>query len=240
METTSIRTDNQPTMGQSGSSQAFGKGTIPGIDGVAITVHLEDGEARKTKADCLQADTLDQLREKFRAWWVRGSAWRLEVGELLYRIKEKADHGEWGAFLDEFDLARSTADDYVRRYMEQRDITEPRQFDVPNPERGPDPEADQRKAEIEVEQAKRKGKKATHHATELHVRVKNLEPLQLGMYRDERKENPDRVTDIWLRAFFEIIGQDPPITPPIQPEAERHDQETGAASVEKEADPCSD
>src|SRR6266699_3628632 len=46
METTSIRTDNQPTMGQSGSSQAFGKGTIPGIDGVAITVHLEYGAAR--------------------------------------------------------------------------------------------------------------------------------------------------------------------------------------------------
>jgi hypothetical protein len=239
MATTSIQSESEIAMGQRANSQAFGEGGFAKIDGEVITVHLEDGEARKTKADYLQADTLEQLRDKFRACWVHGSAWRLEVGELLYRIKEKSEHGEWGTFLDEFDLARSTADDYVRRYMEGRDITVPRQFDVPNPERDPDPEADQRKAEIEVEQAKRKGKKATHHATELHVRVKNLEPLQLDTYRDERKENPGRVTDIWLRAFYEIIGIDPPITSPDRPEPPQHERETGTAPVETEGDPCS-
>ena len=59
------------------------------------------------------------------------------------------------------------------------------------------------------------------------------------MYRDERKENPERVTDIWLRAFYEIIGIDPPITSPDPPEPTPHEQETGTAPVETEGDPCS-
>jgi hypothetical protein len=102
----------------------------------------------------IQGDTLDQLREKFRACWVRGSAWRLEVGELLYKIKEKAEHGEWGIFLDEFGLARSTADDYVRRYADDTHITLPREFNEPVP----DPEADGRMSQIDEEHKKREGR----------------------------------------------------------------------------------
>jgi hypothetical protein len=152
----------------------------------------------------IQVDTLDQLREKFRACWVRGSAWRLELGELLYKIKEKAKHGEWGFFLDEFDLARSTADDYVRRYADEAQITAPRQYNEPTP----DPEANVRMSLIEEEHKKREGRKPTEHATELHIRIKDLQPDQLTLYKVERIANPDRVKAIWQMAFIEIIGVD--------------------------------
>ncbi len=117
METTAIQSEIEITMGQRVYSQAFGDGTVVQIDGDVITVRFEDGEERKLKAEYLRpAETLDQLRDKFRACWVRGNEWRLEVGELLYKIKRRCEHGEWGAFLAEYELARSTADDYVRRY----------------------------------------------------------------------------------------------------------------------------
>jgi hypothetical protein len=128
----------------------------------------------------------------------------LEVGELLYKIKEKAEHGEWGIFLDEFGIARSTADDYVRRYADETHITPPRQFNEPMP----DPEADGRMSQIDEEHKKREGRKPTEHATELHIRIKDVKPHEMTLYKDERKENPDRVTAIWQMAFIEIIGDD--------------------------------
>jgi hypothetical protein len=152
----------------------------------------------------IQIDTLDQLREKFRACWVRGSAWRLEVGELLYKIKEKAEHGEWGIFLDEFGLARSTADDYVRRYADEAQITAPRQYNEPTP----DPEANGRMSLIEEEHKKREGRKPSEHATELHIRIKDVKPYEMTLYKVERMESPDRVKAIWQMAFIEIIGDD--------------------------------
>jgi hypothetical protein len=146
--------------------------------------------------------TLDQLREKFCVCWVRGSEWRFEAGELLYQIKEKCEHGEWGAFLDEFSLARSTADDYIRRYLEAAEITVPRQIEEP----GPDPYAEERQEQIQEEQEKRRGRKPTHHPSTLHVRVHGLKPYQMDLYREERKENRERVDAIWHRAFLEIVG----------------------------------
>jgi len=204
METTLIQSEVEITMGQRVGSQAFGDGTVAGIDGDIITVRFEDGEDRKLKAEYLQpAETLEQLRNKFRDCWMRGTEWRLEVGELLYNIKRRCAHGEWGDFLGEYELARSTADDYVRRYEDAADITVPRQF-VAEPE--PDDQADQRKEQIKTEEAKRVGKKPSHHSNELHVRVKALPPDLMERYREERKENRERVDEIWRSAFFQIIG----------------------------------
>ena len=149
-------------LGQRLTSQSFGDGPVAD--------------------DLRHAETLDQLREKFRACWVRGSGWRLEVGELLYKIKQKCEHGEWGGFLAEYDLARSTADDYIRHYKDTAQITETRQFEEPNPTPAPDPQAEGRKKEIEEEQKKRKGKKRTHHATEIRAKIKNLRPDQTACY----------------------------------------------------------
>jgi hypothetical protein len=181
----------------------------------------------------IEETTLEQLREKFRVCWVRGSEWRFEVGELLHQIKKRCEHGEWGAFLDEFGLARSTADDYIRRYRDEADITVPRQFN----EAEPDPEAEERKRQIEEEKKKREGKKPTHHATQLHVRIKDLTPDQLALYRAERKENPDRVKDIWMRAFLSVIGEEYRGLPEPEEEQER-EEENEPAPVEEEGVQC--
>jgi hypothetical protein len=151
--------------------------------------------------------TLDQLHEKFKEAWIRGTAWRLEVGELLYKIKKQCEHGNWGEFLNEYELARSTADDYIRRYEDEAQITEPRQFDVPNPDPDPDPGKDERIQDLEEEKNKRKGKKPTHHPTEVRPIVKNLTSDQLALYWEEKEENPERVNQIWQTAFFAIIEE---------------------------------
>jgi hypothetical protein len=151
------------------------------------------------------SDALEQLKLKFHECWIRGTAWRLEVGELLYQIKQECSHGEWGAFLEEYDLARSTADDYVRRHMEINQITEPRQFEEPNPTPDPDPEAEEREQDLEVEKVKRDDRKPVPNQTELHVRVKNITCDQLAMYYAEKKEHPARVMGMWLETFAEII-----------------------------------
>lgn len=228
METTLIQSEIEITTGQRVSSHSFGDGTVAEINGDVITVSFEDGEERKLKAEYLQpAETLEQLRDKFRACWMRGNEWRLEVGELLYKIKLGCAHGEWGDFLAEYDLARSTADDYVRRYEDAAEIAAPRQFNEPEP----DPQAEERHEQIAEEKKMREGKKPSYHATELHVRIKDLKPHQMDLYREERKENPERVKEIWHQAFLDVIG----VQEVAKPEqAEQDEQGAGEVPAETE------
>ena len=208
---TLIQGETEISKGQRVTTPSFGEGMVAEVSGDVVTVRFEGGDERKIKADYLQAAaTLDELRCKFREAWVRGTQWRLEVGELLYKIKRRCAHGEWGAFLNEYELARSTADDYVRRYEDEAQIAVPRQFSLPEP----DPQADQRDEAIAEEKEKRQGKRPTHHQSELHVRVKGVKPYQLDLYREERTENRERVEAIWHRAFLEIIHVEE-ITQPV-------------------------
>jgi hypothetical protein len=167
-----------------------------------------------------QNPTLDELKVKFDALWLRGTGWQLEMGEVLHQIKlefksQEDGHSKWGKFLSEYDLARSTADDYIRRYKQKVDIAETRQFDEPNPEPEPDPEAEERMADIEAEQKKRQGKERVHHPTEVRVRLKDLRPDQTSEYWRERKANPGRVDAIWLQALNVIIRAEALYPPPL-------------------------
>lgn len=159
--------------------------------------------------------SLESLREKFDAIWLRGSDWRYEAGEVLFHIKATCEYGQWKDFLDEYDMARSTADDYIRFYKETAQITETRQFDEPNPELTPDPEADERKAAIAVEKARREDKPRQHHPTEVRVRLKGLRPDQTSEYWQERAADPERVDTIWLQAFLTIVRADLVYPPPL-------------------------
>ena len=162
--------------------------------------------------------TRDHLKVKFHGLWLRGSGWQLEIGEVLYQIKEvlHEDHGAWGDFLSEYDLARSTADDYIRRYKEKAGITETREF-VQEPE--PDAEADERETDIVAEQAKRAGKTRTHNLTQIRPFIKNLCPDHTVLYWEEYKENRQRCDDIWREAFLKIIGAEQ-VCPSSDPERE--------------------
>jgi hypothetical protein len=163
----------------------------------------------------LENVSLESLRQKFHAIWLRGSDWRYDVGEVLSQIKEKCEYGQWGDFLAEYDLPRSSADDYIRSYKDNAQITETRQFEEPNPELAPDPEADERKAAIAAEKERRKDKPRQHHPTEVRVRLKDLRPDQTSEYWQERAADPDRVDKIWFQAFLTIVRADLAYPPPL-------------------------
>jgi hypothetical protein len=177
-----------------------------------------------------ESPLLAELKDKFAASWLRGAGWRLEQGELLSQIKEECDHGQWGEFLKEYDIPRSTADDYIRRYKDEVQITETRQFEDPDPEPQPDPQAEERKQDIEIEKNKRKGKRPEHNPTQVQVRLRSLLPHQTAVYWEERKENRERVDAIWQAAFFHIIGAEQ-VYPPLNDEAVK----VTAVAVEEES-----
>jgi hypothetical protein len=216
---------NNLTVGQRVNHPAFGEGTIAEIDDKSVLVDFDNGEevviAAHVFADSLvESDsselpdlgnsepqpTLEDLKLKFVEIWVRGAAWRLEFGEILFQIKQRCDHGQWGEFLKENDLPRSTADDYIRQYKNHAGITETRQNDTANPEPKPDSEAEPRTAQIAEEQVKRQGRKPTFHPHELRPKLKNLATEDLELYQIARKQNPNRVDVIWLAAFYEVIA----------------------------------
>src|SRR5258705_184314 len=114
----------------------------------------------------LVTETFEELKQRFQALMLRGSGWRFEVGEVLYKIKEKCEQGEWGAFLEEHDLPRSTADGYIQEYKQKAGITETREIKGPEPTPEPDDEAERRRKQIEEEKKKRRGKKREHSKTE--------------------------------------------------------------------------
>lgn len=235
MATAPIQSGSEVTVDQRVNSQAFGDGTVADIDGDVITVRFEDGKERKLKAEYLQpAETLVQLRDKFRACWRRGSEWRLEVGELLYKIKGRCAHGQWGEFLDEYEISRSTADDYIRYYKDKAGITESRQFEEPDPAPAPDPEADEREQDIEQEKSKRKGKPRTHHQSQVRPTIKGLRPDQTARYWEEYSESSERVNGIWYQALLTIIRSKEVYPPPFA-EDERGEVTSETIAIEEKS-----
>jgi len=159
----------------------------------------------------------------------------MEVGELLSKLKEACEHGGWGEFLAEYDLARSTADDYIRRYKDEVQITESRQFEEPNPTPLPDPEKDAREAEIKEEQDRRKGKPRTHHQTEVRPTIKNLQPHQTARYwvEYESQEGRERIASIWYQAFLTIIREEVHAPNSVEDEAESGEVTSETVAVEE-------
>jgi hypothetical protein len=165
---------------------------------------------------------LDELKAKFHSVWLKGTGWRYEVGEVLYQIKERCEQGEWGKFLKDYDLPRSTADDYIRNYKDRAGIAETRQNTEPNPEPVPDPEAEEREELIVEEMEKRSGTRPTHHATQIRPTLKGLRPDQTTRYWEEYKEDRSRVEAIWQQAFLTIIRAEqlyPPVGEQLEEEA---------------------
>jgi hypothetical protein len=182
-----------------------------------------DTECGLCEACCIPvaADSLDALIAKFEEVWLRGRGWRLELGEVLYQIKERCEYGEWAEFLSRYDMARSTADDYVRVYKHEAEIAESRQFEEPNPEPEPDSEAEERDAEIEAAAEERKGKRPQHNPTQIRPTLKGLRPDQTARYWQLYAEQSERerIASIWHLAFLSIIGEGH-IPPASEPEAE--------------------
>jgi hypothetical protein len=103
-------------VGQPVFSPAFGLGKIDAIVGNQIIVKFGKQERVMRAQDLM---TRAQAESDWHLYWLRGERRRLQEGRRLSTIKSLCRHGEWQAFLDKYDYARSTADDLIRRYHDE-------------------------------------------------------------------------------------------------------------------------
>lgn len=173
-----------------------------------------------TDAPASIEETLEQLKAKLRAVWVRGRQWRLEVGHLLLHLRRLAPYGQWGPMLAELGIKDSTAWDYMAEAFEE--ITGSRVFPQPTDE--DDPEAQQMRLAVTEAQAAvdtigrpPRATRSSHrnrHKVELADHVKLRGPVlycsadQKDRYAEERAANPDRVYRIFHQALMEVIHQE--------------------------------
>ncbi len=153
------------------------------------------------------------LVAQFEACWIVGRGWRLEAGRLLYLIKPGCAYGEWTEFCKKYDLPVRTADSWIQKYKEEAGIPSESEWDDANPPLVPDPEADERKREIEDEKEKRKGRRPERHRSQLTVQLKQLNPTLLELYDEVKKRSPGTVMELWYETFFRIIeeGKEPEV-----------------------------
>jgi hypothetical protein len=158
--------------------EQFGEGQVIAILDDYIKVQFSDA-ARTIMAECLQpAKTLEELEEKLEAEvaWLPGKEWNLRRGGIIRQIKRRCKHGQYGAILKKHHLARSTADDLVKRWEEENHIPAPRENE-PKPE--PEPE--------------------------LHVRIP-VSSEQQAAYQVAKQNDPERVQRLWHQTLLTIIG----------------------------------
>ena len=165
-------------------------------------------------------ETINQLKAKLQDAWLRGKEQRIEVGKLLLELRSRAKHGEWGNLLAEFGIPASTAADYM--VEASRQIHGIRVFDhgeikdaeaeamgqavsaataQVNGDTPPEPPAAPAVASLEPAEPE----------LDLHTRVKGpvlfCTAEQKDAYKAAKRENKDRVYEIFYNAFLEAIGE---------------------------------
>jgi hypothetical protein len=163
--------------------------------------------------------TINQLKAKLQDAWSRGKAHRIEIGTLLLALRNKAKHGEWGKLLAELGIPATTASDYMTEAS--REIHGIRVFDHGEYK---DAEAEEMQqavnaAAAEVDDATPPEPRATPAPTpappqpelDLHTRVKGpvlfCTSAQKDAYKTAKRENKERVYEIFYNAFLEVIGE---------------------------------
>lgn len=167
-----------------------------------------------------KADTINELKAKLKDAWLRGKAQRIEIGTLLIELRTQAEHGEWGKLLAELGIPASTATDYM--VEASRQIHGIRVFDKGEIK---DAEAEEMQHAVEAATAEVNGDTppepppATAMATpqppapelDYHARVKGpvlfCTSEQKDAYQEAKRENKDRVYEIFYNAFLEAIGE---------------------------------
>ena len=194
----------------------------------AFTLWLEQA----TPKDLEEAEP--KLEEMVLGCHRNGRAWRLAMGEHLYKHREvvkKRGSRDWTEWVtDTLEMARQSAYDLMRRWTEEygyglEDHNEPDQ---------PNPKAEAIKETIEKAREKRKGRGRSTSTPELsdHVRVPWPELFVTRDARDRFKEARERdeesVYRICRAAFFVVIGEADP--------EEKPDANGGAIPVPAEPD----
>lgn len=176
-------------------------------------------------------ETFEQLKEKLRGVYVRGKAWRVEVGTLLLKLRQLAAYGQWGPMLEELDIKDSTAQDYMDEA--KKEITGFRVFpQAVSPEAlalfppADDPEALEIEAAIadaiaEVEsisgrppratRSSHKNRKRDHIVLENHNRIRPtlfVSGDEKDWYNEAWKRDRDRLHSVLLSALRHAMAED--------------------------------
>jgi hypothetical protein len=168
-------------------------------------------------------DVITQLKAKLKDAWLRGKEQRIEIGTLLLELRKQAEHGDWGKWLAELGMPATTAADYM--VEASRHIHGIRVFGAK-----PDPEAKEMEQAVNQAAAQVKAESTPPDPTppspipiarpipklvrpqlDMHNRVKGPVLIctaeQKDAYKEAKKENKDRVYEIFYNAFLEVIGE---------------------------------
>lgn len=186
-------------------------------------------------------DIINQLKAKLKDAWLRGKAQRVEIGTLLIELRSQAEHGEWGKLLAELGIPASTAADYM--VEASRQIHGIRVFDKGEIT---DPEAEEMQHAVEAAAAEVNGDTPPEPPPaaampspqpsvlelDYHIRVKGPVLLctaeQKDAYKAAKRENKDRVYEIFYNAFLEVIGEQEQVREEEVPQEEVRDEALAA------------
>lgn len=192
----------------------FGFGEIVAIDSDDIAVRFGKKERHVEKQDLI---TRVQAEVAWHSDWLTGERKRLEEGKQLFIVKGlcRIRFGEWQAFLNRYNVPRSTADDLIRRYKDAMARKAPAQHltgyrssgvSDPEPHLDGDSDADELERSIKEETDKRHGRKPTHHKTWWNLRIE-LPPHILNQCRKKYKQPGAK--KYWRHAAYKFVGKDP-------------------------------
>jgi hypothetical protein len=215
-----------------------GLGEIVAVDGVTVTVRCGK---RKLAVDAHRLVTRVRAEVEWHSLWLTGAKKRFEEGKLLRLVKALCrHHGEWQAFLNRYDIPRSTADDLIRRYLTSLSESDDElpgyraialaKLDRDSAEHAGRGSEDELEELVRSETRKRSGMTPSSHATLWSVRIK-LPPDVLERCREKYKADGNEAKEYWRRKAYEFVDLEPD-----ESEAER----SGDSSDEEGDDDDSD
>ena len=195
----------------------FGFGEIVAINKDDMAVRFGKKERRVEKTELV---TRAQAELAWHEYWLTGEKRRLEEGKRLFIVKRlcRAKHGEWQAFLNRYNIPRSTADDLIRRFLNEmarksssQQLPGYRSIDLDSSDYAANLAAAEKNATelnelVEKENAKRAGRKPTDHDSLWSIRIKLPEPI---IRRCRKKYKHPGAKNYWRRKAYEFVGEHP-------------------------------
>lgn len=193
----------------------FGFGEIVAINKDDIAARFGKKERRVEKTELV---TRAQAEMAWHEYWLTGEKRRLEEGKRLFIVKRlcRAKHGEWQAFLNRYDIPRSTADDLIRRFLNEMTRKSPsqqlpgyRSIDLNSSDytanlTAAEQDAAKLKELIKKENLKREGQEPTDHDSLWSIRIKL--PARI-LHRCRKQYERPGAKEYWRRKAYEFIGE---------------------------------
>jgi hypothetical protein len=197
----------------------FGFGEIVTINQDDITVRFGKKERRIEKTGLV---TRAKAEIAWHEYWLTGEKRRLGEGKRLLIVKRLCweRHGEWQAFLNRYNIPRSTADDLIRRYLNEmarkspsQQLTGYRSIDLSSRDYATDVATGEKNATeldelIHKEIAKRDGRKPTHHESLWSIRIKLPQDI---LRRCRKKYKRPSAKEYWRKKAYEFVGVEPEV-----------------------------